>query len=174
MTAATRRAIVPFLWPCLLGLQPSSKPDDDTLLQASLALDRFQTSWRGLNRSDRAANREEADIAHMEQVMFQQVTFQAGVAISEALHLRVSTKFYRAMRHCRDHLRSVGCARRGDTDSNETLHKASKASYNATNKRLAEIGPQILRVRALAAAFPKDSTGIDVNARTLLCFSSGK
>ena len=53
------------------------------------------------------------------------------------------------MHHAVDHILMNGCTRRGDTDKNEALHKTTKSSYMTTNKKLIELGQQVLKIRTV-------------------------
>lgn len=64
--------------------------------------------------------------------------------------MKISTKLHRLMWHLSDHVKNFGCRKRGNTDTNETLHKYTKRSYQATNKKLSEIASQILFARNIA------------------------
>lgn len=147
MTGALRRAITPFLWVALLALQPDHRPDDDVLLRAALLANEYQIHMRGINQHPNSALRTRQAIE-----VLQKVGFDAGCSTSEALMLRISTKLHRIMWHTRDHFLLFGCSRRGDTDENESLHKATKACYKATNKRLPEIATQLVAVRSISNA----------------------
>ena len=72
--------------------------------------------------------------------------------MAEALQLPVSTKLHRTIHHVTDHLYMYGCARRGDTDQNETLHKLTKSCYLATNKQLPTLAAQVLKICTPASA----------------------
>lgn len=109
------------------------------------------------------SHRSEAQIKHIDHV-----AFQAGVTISSALQICMSTKFHRVVGHTGDQLWRTGCARRGDTISNETLHKATKDTYAATNKRLNENNPEILSVRSVPYYLEDTLEDDDVNTRALL------
>eukprot|EP00171_Calliarthron_tuberculosum_P004396 IDg4396t1 len=139
MTGLLRRTITPFLWPVLLGLRPEVKPDEDDLLRAALLIDNFQRIWRGVNEPWAARNRTKDKIEHI-----QTMAFETGVMVSQSLSLRINTKLHRLMRHAADHLLRFGCSRRGDTDQNETMHKTTKACYQATNKKMNQLTDQVL------------------------------
>eukprot|EP00171_Calliarthron_tuberculosum_P022686 IDg22686t1 len=141
MTRAIRRNIIPFLWPVLLGLRPQKRPDDDAVLHAALLLNKFQELWRGVNMAEATGIRTDDDLDEI-----QRIAFEAGATISHALQLRISTKLHRLMHHASNHIRLFGCTRNGDTDANETLHKQTKAAYNATNKQVDGLASQLLRV----------------------------
>ncbi len=150
MTGRDRREIAPFLWVALMGLQPSTNPDDDTLLQAALLLNEVQIHLRGVNLPRSSRVRTSQQIEDLKNLCF-----DAGVTLSQSVSVPISTKFHRTMRHIGDHLHLFGCSRLGESEENEAMHKPTKQSYNATNKKADIIGPQLLAVRPIAQADPK-------------------
>eukprot|EP00171_Calliarthron_tuberculosum_P003409 IDg3409t1 len=153
MTGKIRRKIAPFLWVTLLGLQPGASPDHDVLLQSALALDRFQTVLRGVNMCSSSARRTATEINAI-----QHVAFHACLWLAHALAVPISTKLHRSMRHVSDALFMFGCSRRGDSDSNETLHKATKNSISASNRKLEQIASQVLLNRSIASFIANQRT----------------
>lgn len=75
-------------------------------------------------------DRSEENVIELEDV-----AFRTGTATAEALRLRVSSKLYRLIHHNGEHIRPFGCSRRGDSDENESLHKANKSAHAATNEQ---------------------------------------
>ena len=141
MTGKHRRNQVPFYWPALNGLRPNINPDDDDLLQASLLLDMWQRRWRGVNASGSHASRSTEQIGAISKV-----AFAGGVLLAQCIRSDISTKLHRLIHHTDTHLYLHGCARRGDTDLNEAMHRDVKTRYNATNKHASELGMQVAKL----------------------------
>ncbi len=104
-----------------MGVSESVNPDDDPLLQASLALSTAVMRLMGVNESIKNASGSEEDIQDI-----QLLCFDAGVSLAESLGLKISTKLHRLMYHVSDQFYSFGCFRRGGTDENEAQHKDTK------------------------------------------------
>ena len=145
MTASMRSKFLPLLWVTHMGLQPQTKPDDHLLLQTVLKLNHVQHLRRGYNISSLQNHLTESEIDSLQNLARITCAY-----LTSCIDLRVSIKYHSLMWHLSEHLMSFGCRRTGDTDSNETLHKFSKKSYNATNKRLQQLGSQILSLRNAA------------------------
>lgn len=94
MTGMGRSSILTFLLSALLGHSLASIPDDDTLLQAALAVNRFSTSLKDFNNNETAAARTEMKI-----ICLQDKAFQIVSHLSAALNLRINTNLHRLMRH---------------------------------------------------------------------------
>eukprot|EP00171_Calliarthron_tuberculosum_P006956 IDg6956t1 len=90
------------------------------------------------------------------------------VAVAEAMQLNITTKLHRLMYHTGDHLRSFRCTRRGDSDEKETLHRSTKARYDATNRRLHQIASKLIAVRSIADATASFLNLFDINADALV------
>ena len=145
MTGTLRQKLLPFLSVALMGLQPGTHPDNDPLVQCALQLNHIQMKWRGINISSSNLSWTLEEINE-----FQDICKHACISLSNCLGLRISTKLHRLMWHMSDCISSFGCRRRGETDSNESLHKQSKSAYTATNKRITQLSAQILSVRNLS------------------------
>eukprot|EP00171_Calliarthron_tuberculosum_P010077 IDg10077t1 len=154
MTGTLRMRMTPYYWIALLGLQPNVQPDDDMVLQAALAMNRVQTLLRGVNKNSKAMFKSEVDILEIEHY-----AFRTGLYLSQSLGIPISTKLHRLMRHTGQHMRMFGCARRGDTDTNEVMHKTTKSAYAGTNHKANIIAKQLLTVRTASEA---DVDGMDV------------
>lgn len=95
------------LWVALLGFQSGCYPYNDMLLQAALSINAVQISFRGTNLSLEFRRRSEADIKTLEKL-----AFNAGLYMSEALVITISTKTNRLMRHIVHQVRHYGFARK--------------------------------------------------------------
>ncbi len=128
-----------------------------------LLLNAFQIRLHSINKPASAKTRTMGDIEEI-----QDLGFQAGLYITQALGLPVNTKMYRMMHPVNESLRRFGCARRGDTDANETQHKSTKDCYSATNRKHQRIAEKLLQVRSAAEATETETihgvAGDDQNA----------
>lgn len=124
-----------------MGLQPNVDPDEDVLLQATLSLNHDKILFRGVNQDVDVEELTQYDISEIEQYYL-----RTGMYLSESFKISVSTKLHRFMRHVWKHIRLFRYARRGDTDSNDILHKAKKAAYLGINRRPTTISKKILIV----------------------------
>ncbi|KAI0566558.1 hypothetical protein FGB62_7g37 [Gracilaria domingensis] len=158
MTGAIRRKQCPLLWTSLIGVS-NRRPDDDPLVQAALEMAQVQSELFGVNRSPEAAVRTSADID-----ILQFKCFKLGLSLIDGLGIKMNTKIHRLMRHVKSHLLSFGCIRRGATDANERMHKATKKAYQSTNKHRTEITSQLLSSRSSAM---QESKQIPINKSML-------
>eukprot|EP00171_Calliarthron_tuberculosum_P009554 IDg9554t1 len=73
-------------------------------------------------------------------------------SLLRSLGIPISTKMHRLMRHTGQLIRMFGCARRGDTDQKEVLHKSTKTAYAGTNNHTDTVAKQLLNVRSISDA----------------------
>lgn len=130
--------------PYLLALHPNERPDSDKLLYAALLLNDFQIKCRVIKQSSESKMRTHGDICDIDKV-----TLKTGVALADALSLSIHNKIRRMMYYAGENLRSIGCSRLRENYDCEKLHKASKASYHATNKNIMVISAQIFSILVL-------------------------
>ena len=57
----------------------------------------------------------------------------------------ITTKVPRLILHIHDHNKSFGSRRIGGTDVKKTMDKSSKSAHKSANKRLHEVGLQLLQ-----------------------------
>lgn len=145
MIGSILRSMTRFLCVSLLGLQPQTRHDDCILLLVFLMLNKFKVQWRGINVPFETGMQTSLKIAEV-----QSVAFELSQLIKSVLSLCESIKLHRLMRHAAVNFRDFGCAHRGETDANETMHKGTKASYRATNKKTVQIYHQVISVRSIA------------------------
>ena len=125
ITGSMRQKFFPFFWITLLGLQPQTKPHDDTLLQSALALNHIQILWLGINSPSEKAQFTISEIENL-----QNLCREACFKLSECLRLRISTKILRLMCHITDHVKSFGFRRRGNNDE---MKRYKSIARNPTN-----------------------------------------
>lgn len=135
-----RRATLPFLWVCLIGLNDKVRPDDDPLVQVALRLADVHTNLLGLNEPVQNVNRTDNWILEI-----QRSCFQLGVDMVNLFYTNVTTKMHRFMRHLDFHLMSFGMLRWGANDDNESKHKSVKTAYRVPNRRSSTLAEQLLR-----------------------------
>lgn len=123
-TGKQRRDLLPFLWYAVLGLN------------ATLS---------GVNRAPRSNVRTAEEIKAIQL----QPTKLFGEFIACSGYYETS-KLHQLRAHLQDHFLFYGSIRYSDTGRNESLHKGVKKAYLSTNKRLSEIGPQLLQVNIAA------------------------
>ncbi|KAI0557494.1 hypothetical protein FGB62_294g06 [Gracilaria domingensis] len=142
VTGLMRRELNPYLWVSVMGISKSTKPDEDRLVQVFLKLDWFHRQLIGANVGPHRSKRTLKDIQKIGKL-----GYEVGKEVTVLLDSSVTTKNHRTMFHISNHLFDYGCVRKGSTDANETLHKLTKAGYNATNKHLLNLAPQLLKAR---------------------------
>ena len=146
MTGNVRRTALPFLWAILLGMHQTRTPDEDNLVQSALQICHVYMIMKGINQAHESQGRTEEDIAFLQE----QCSY-LGRILMETFNMRACTKPHRLMEHVSDHVRDYGDLCYGNTSTNESLNKATKSSYQATNKRESELGGQLLNVRTGSA-----------------------
>lgn len=144
-TGKQRRLLIPVAWYALMDLNASKTPDEYNLLHVALQLDYMQSAARGINRSAKDLPKTVHDNNEIQRKFA-----KACDDFMECFGILESTKLHRRRIHVADHLKLYGNFRLSDTGPNESLHKDLKASYPATNKRLSQIGSQLLQVNVAA------------------------
>ncbi|CDF37391.1 unnamed protein product [Chondrus crispus] len=163
VTGKIRREMAPFLWYSVMGIPQSINPDDDPFVQLLLMIDFLQRKLLGINQKPEVASKTREDISDTARL-----GYEVGKKAATVLNCAVNTKLHRTMRHISDHYLDFGCFRKGATDGNETLHKATKLAYRSTNKQLSKIAPQLLSARAIIETKKHDAHGSQSRSQLLL------
>jgi len=142
VTGQVRREVSPFLRGTVMGIPYNTAPDNDEMTQLLLLVDFLQCQLLGINKPPSFAARTEQQVEEIAAICF-----EVGQQVVECLDTFVTTKLHRLMRHTKDHFLDYGCFRKGATDANETLHKATKKAYRSTNRHLSNVAPQLLSAR---------------------------
>eukprot|EP00171_Calliarthron_tuberculosum_P005590 IDg5590t1 len=100
---------------------------------------------RGVNMSSVSAYRTAVDVNRI-----QRVAFESCLWLSQSLAAPISTKLHRSMRHVADALFKFRCSRRGDSNDNETLHKDTKCSIPASNRKIEQMASKFVLNRSIA------------------------
>ena len=164
VTGKMRRELLPFQAFSVMGISCDVQPDDDIVVTILIDMECLQRKLLGFNVSSESGVRSLAEIQDISKL-----GFKIGRSLTKLLNCPVNTKVHRMMHHIFDHLFSLSCFRKGTTDDDETMHKATKKGYASTNKKLAQIAPQLLSARVSLELQEKSGAQIDcLNTRTRL------
>lgn len=77
---------------------------------------------------------------------WQTYIFNFGVLFASLFQVDISTKLHHVMRHVTDHIRNLGCLRRGISEEDEESHEHFKILMVNTNRHIDTMDAQLLTV----------------------------